>query len=304
MCAKKVTSGSKKTPCPRCHRPVIKLSRHLKTCKGKGQAQPPSQSSVKMSENLFEGQSFASAPQVDILCLQEQANIERMGNVAELADAMEVTAVKIASRLKMSLTLGIRSMAGGQCLFESASDQIFHRVLWLTQGRDEEGNPLMFQEVIDALGNENCSAQSIRQGTVDLLKDNEYAFDKFVFVGPQGEFLSEEARREEFNRQLEELRRDDQYAMAAGDVLIDGMSAFLGLSIVLFRTSTPDKHPINVHVPETFGGTLRHDMPLLLIYDETHSHFEEGRPADMSSDQNLIHVKEIFLEHDYWPFIY
>ena len=81
-------------------------------------------------------------------------------------------------------------MAGGQCLFESGSDQILHRQLWLNQGEDEEDNPLMFQEVIDALG------------------------------------------------------------------------------------------------------------------DETHSHFEEGRPADMLSDQNLIFVKEIFLEHDYWPFRY
>ena len=78
ICAKrKGTSGPKKAVCPRCKREVIKLARHLKKCKGKEQSKPPMERSGEVSENLFEGQSFASAPQVDILCLQEQANIER-----------------------------------------------------------------------------------------------------------------------------------------------------------------------------------------------------------------------------------
>lgn len=306
MCAKKGSSGPKKTKCPLCDREVVKISRHMKACKAKGQDKPPSESStsVKVSKNLFEGHTFADAFQVDILGLREQADIERLKQVEEMANAMEETAVKIASRLNMSLTRGVRSVAGGQCLFESGSDQILHRVLWLTQGEDEEVNSLMFQEVIDDIGTENCSAQSIREGTIDLLKDNDNAFNKFEIEGPQGQILSEEMRREEYNRQLEELRREGQYAMEAGDLMADGMSAFLGLNIVLFRTSTPDTHPIHVHVPQTFGGTLRHDMPLLLIFDADHSHYEEGRPADMASDQNLIYVKEIFLEHDYWPYQY
>ena len=306
VCAAKKTSGQKKAKCPRCEREVVKLSRHLKVCKAKGQEKPPTErsTSVKKSENLFEGQTFADSVQVDILGLQEQADIQRLEQVEEMQNAMEETAVIIASRLKMSLTRGVRSAVRGQCLFESASDQILHRVLWLTQGEDEEGNPLMFQELIDHVGTENLSAQSIREGTVDLLKDNEDAFNKFAFEGRQGEIVTEEVRREEYNRQLEELRREGQYAMEAGDLMADGMSAFLGLNIVLFRTSTPDNHPIHVHVPQTFGGTLRHDMPLLLIYSAEHSHFEEGRPADMASDQNLIYVKEIFLEHDYWPYQY
>ena len=300
VCVKKGTSGAKKTQCPRCSREVVKLTRHLKTCKDKGQPKPPSQ---KHSENLFEGQTFAGASQVDFLALSEQADIERLANVTKMVNDMEETSVKIASRLNISLTRGVRSAAGGQCLFESASDQILNRVLWLTQAEDEEENPLMFQEVIDALGIENLSAQSIREGTVDLLKDNEDAFNKFN-LGPEGDFVTDEVRREEFNRQLEELRKEGQYAMQAGDLMGDGVSALLGLYIVLFRASTPDNHPIHVHSPLTFGGTVRQEMPLLLVFDETHSHYEEGRPADMASDQNLIFVKEIFLEHDYWPYRY
>ena len=43
----------------------------------------------------------------------------------------------------------------------------------MQEDEDGEGNPLMFQELIDDIGMENLSAQSIREGTVDLLSNNE-----------------------------------------------------------------------------------------------------------------------------------
>ena len=155
---------------------------------------------------------------------------------------------------------GVRSVARGQCLFETGSDQILHRVVWLFQDEDvdtNDDNPLMFQEIIDELGLESCSAQSIREGTVDFLSNNESAFGYFDFEGRDGIIYSPEERRTEYNRQLQELRKEGQYAMEAGDLLVDGMSAYLGLYIMVIRTSTPH-HPVQLHYPSTFGGKLKH----------------------------------------------
>ena len=277
-CAKKGTSGLKKTQCPHCKDYIVKLARHLETCKRKNK------------------------PQGDFLT-EDDAEIKRLKHVADMAHDMEETAAIIASRINMSLCRGVSSAARGQCLFECGSDQILHRVLWLAEEEGEE-NPLMFQELIDDIGMENLSAQSIREGTVDLLSNNEMAFERFPIETPGDEILPEEVRRERYAEEMEQLRRGGEYAMGAGDLMADGMSAFLGLYIIMLRSNTPDDHPIQLHIPQTMGGTLRHDMPLLVIYSENRSHYEEARPADMDSDQKLLFVEEIFLENNHWPYRY
>ena len=258
--------------------------------------------SPRKSNILFGGQSFGKIRQGDFLA-EDEAEIDRLQRIAEMANDMEKTAAIIASRINMSLCRGVSSAARGQCLFECGSDQILHRVLWLAEEEGEE-NPLMFQELIDDIGMENLSAQSIREGTVDLLSNNEMAFERFPIETPGDEILPEEVRRERYAEEMEQLRRGGEYAMGAGDLMADGMSAFLGLYIIMLRSNTPDDHPIQLHIPQTMGGTLRHDMPLLVIYSENRSHYEEARPADMDSDQKLLFVKEIFLENHHWPYKY
>ena len=258
--------------------------------------------SPRKSNILFGGQSFGKIRQGDFLA-EDEAEIDRLQRIAEMANDMERTAAIIASRINMSLCRGVSSAARGQCLFECGSDQILHRVLWLAEEEGEE-NPLMFQELIDDIGMENLSAQSIREGTVDLLSNNEMAFERFPIETPGDEILPEEVRRERYAEEMEQLRRGGEYAMGAGDLMADGMSAFLGLYIIMLRSNTPDDHPIQLHIPQTMGGTLRHDMPLLVIYSENRSHYEEARPADMDSDQKLLFVEEIFLENNHWPYRY
>ena len=306
-CVKRIHSKKKK--CPLCHKLVANSNTHLKTCKAKtikerkrvtGSVDSDPQSLSLSHQNVVDHMMQY------IAVSEDDAEVERLEQLEIMIKAMEGTAVMFTSRMNISLMRGVRSIARGQCLFETGSDQILHRVVWLFQDEDvdtNDHNPLMFQEIIDELGLESCSAQSIREGTVDFLSNNESAFGYFDFEGRDGIIYSAEERRTEYNRQLQELRKEGQYAMEAGDLLVDGMSAYLGLYIMVIRTSTPH-HPVQLHYPSTFGGILKHDMPLLLLYDGNHSHFEEGRTSDMMSDLNLLFATEIFLEKNHWPYKY
>ena len=83
--------------------------------------------------------------------------------------------------------------------------------------------------------------------------------------------------------------------MSAADLMVDGVCAFLRLPIVIMRTSSPVDYPFDLHIPECLGVSSRLDCPpLLLLYDHNHSHYEEARPQDISSETQLILLKEIF----------
>ena len=177
----------------------------------------------------------------------------RLEKVEEIVREMEVASVKIASREGICLRIGIRTMANGQCLFESVSAQLSHR---RPQDRDET-EPLVFQSVLDDLGTEGRTGQLeqfIRVKVVEFLLDNDLAFDRFEHSGAQGEVLPLGERREEYKRQLNQLRGENQYAMAAGDLMVDGICAVLGVNILIMRTNTPDEHPFDLHTPASLGG--------------------------------------------------
>ena len=227
---------------------------------------------------------------------QVQAEVERLGTIEALVDGMHQTAARTASSLGISLREGIRSMARGQCTFEAVESQILNR-------RRGEGLPLLYQDMIQELGAEHFNAQTLRERTVDLLEENERALPLFICTGPGGEFVSEEERRQEFMRQLAALRQRDQYAYSAADLLLDGLSLFLGLNILVINTSTPEELPISFHTPGRLGGDAvqaRHESPLILIYDRDATHYEEARPLDEASEARLLTVQEHFMEHGVW----
>ena len=89
--------------------------------------------------------------------------------------------------------------------------------------------------------------------------------------------------------------------MGAGDLLIDGVSAVLGVNILIMMTNTPDKHPFDLHTPAALGGELKHQSPIFLMYSQAGSHYEEARPLDAASEAKLLVVQETFLKHSYWP---
>ena len=139
---------------------------------------------------------------------------------------------------------------------------------------------------------------------MEFLWDNELAFERFVHTGPQGEPLPTGERRKEYERQLNELRKDNQYAMGAGDLLIDGVSAVLGVNILIMRTDTPNQHPFDMHTPALLGGESKHNSPIFLSFSERKTHYEEARPLDAASEAKLLVVQETFLEHNHWPYQY
>ena len=144
----------------------------------------------------------------------------------------------------------------------------------------------------------------IRIKVVEFLFDNDLAFERFVHTGSQGEFLPDDERRKEYERQLEKLRQENQYAMGAGDLLIDGICAVLGVNILIMRTNTPDNHPFDLHTPAALGGELKHQSPIFLMYSAAGSHYEEARPMDAASEAKLLLVQKTYLEHNYWPYKY
>ena len=157
--------------------------------------------------------------------------------------------------------------------------------------------------MLDVLDNEGCKEgfdQFIRIKVVEFLWDNELAFERFEL----GEAVPTGERREEYQRQLNELRKRDQYAMAAADLLIDGASAVLGVNILIMRTDTPDKHMFDLHTPAALGAELKHNSPIFLMFSAAASHYEEARPLDAASEAKLLDVQETYLKHNHWPHQY
>ena len=79
--------------------------------------------------------------------------------------------------------------------------------------------------------------------------------------------------------------------MEAGDLMIDGTCAVLGVNILIMRTDTPDTHPFDMHTSAAFGGELKHKSPIFLMYSAAASHYEEARPLDAASEANLLVVQ-------------
>ena len=86
--------------------------------------------------------------------------------------------------------------------------------------------------------------------------------------------------------------------------MVDGICAALGVNILIMRTDTPDDHPFDLHTPTAFGGQLKQESPVFLMFDAAKSHFEEARPLDEASEAKLLVVQETFLKHNLWPFKY
>ena len=293
-CESKKQSSRKKKKCENCGSEVVNLGLHLESCLKRKLKTPPIPTSSLTQQGKF-GPLLTKH--------EEQAETDRLKNVEKMVQEMEVASVKIASRVGISLRLGIRTMANGQCLFECTSAQLLHR-------RPQDGDesvPLVFQSVVDELAMEGCKEefeQLIRVKVVEFLFDNDLAFERFEHTGAQGEALPLGQRREAYEAQLIELRNKNQYAMGAGDLMIDGICAVLGVNILIMRTNTPNRHPFDLHTPAALGGEPRHKSPIFLMYSVAGSHFEEARPLDSASEANLLVVQETFLKHNYWPVQY
>jgi hypothetical protein len=216
--------------------------------------------------------------------------VERLQQIAILAQQMEDTSVEIASKLSVSLTRGIRSAGRGQCMFECTSDQILNRIAEIERGTIDglQSQELMFQNLIDAFGRENLEAQAIREGVVNFLSDNPMSFGKFDWDAP-----TEEDRWAEYHRQLAILKVEGEYAIAAGDLMLEGICGYLGVNILILMTSTADKHPFQILTSVAFGGgEFQRTPPLLFQFDRAGSHYEEARPADWESDTNILLLQE------------
>ena len=296
---KKKKRERKKNQCPNCNREFINLPSHLKLCLPKNTQPPPAMASSLTHQERF-GLPMTIAEQE-----QEEA---RLRKIAELAAEMELVSATIASREGISLKEGIKTFAAGQCLPESVAAQLLHRRL---QDGDDSG-PLVFQSLVDQLINiegkeREDLEQVIRFKVVDFLWDNDLALDRFVYNPPglaNNEYVPPAEKREAYQQQLNDLRRKDQYAMSAGDLMIDGISAALGVNILIMRIDTPDNHPFDLHTPTALGGQLREESPIFLMFSEARSHFEEARPADAASEAKLLVIQQTFASHGFWPFKY
>ena len=227
--------------------------------------------------------------------IEVDTEVVRLRQMAVLQQQMEDTAVVIASNFAVSLTRGIRSVGRGQCLFECTSDQILNRIAEIERGASDGllSQELMFQNLIEAFGRENLQPQVIREGVIDFLWDNKKSFDRFHWHGP-----TEQDRWTEYHRQLESMRVEGEYAMEAGDLMVEGICGYLGVNVLLLNTSTPDQRPLQLSTSVAFGGgEFQRIPPLLFLFDEISSHYEEARPADWESDTNMLLVQEImFME--------
>ena len=233
---------------------------------------------------------------------EEQADAEvlRLGHLQELFDRMMRNSIQIGSRIGVSVRSGVRNVARGQCLFEAVSSHLRKR-------RPAEGLPLVFQEIIDDLGEDYIDHQRLREGAVAVLENSEDALEMFNISGRNldwEEFLTVEERRQEFKKQMNALKKSGEYACDAADLLVVGLSLYLGLNIVLMRTSTPDILPLSLNRPEQLRGDesrSRIRPPILLAYDQNSSHYEDIWPADEASEEKLQEAAEHYMEHNVWP---
>ena len=308
-CEGKTKGKRKRKICDYCGNGFANLPIHFKSCSNrklqlKGEQLPSCDSSQQTApepQGSGAEDNYQRIQQEEFTENELQEEIVRQGNVASTFDQMANTAVQMASVLGMSLVQGVRSAMTGQCLLESVADQLFHR-------KPQEDEQLVFGKLIEEIGEEQCSHQNLRLNVVNLLMDSEAAFNRFAYEAPGGALLSEEEaqrhRREEWTRQLEALKERGQYALSAGDLMVDGICAFLGLSIVILRTSSPAKHPFDVHTPECLGGHTREEYPpLLLMFSEEHSHYEEARPQDVASEITLMLLFELYTTEERLAFL-
>ena len=301
ICETKEKGKRKRKICDYCGNGFINLFSHLKTCpkrknqlKGEQLSAPEPQSSTAdnnyqrlESDNSYEGLQHEGFTEQEV-----QAEIFRLGNVAATFQQMASTAVQMASMMGMTLVEGVRSASTGQCLFEAVADQLLNR-------KPQEDEQPVFGTIVEELGEEQCTHQQLRLHVTNLLREREEAFDRFNFNPPDRALLSEEEalrqRREEWAKQLETLKKGGQYAMDAADLMVDAICAFLGLNMVILRTSSPVEHPFDVHTPQCLGGRAREGYPpLLLMFDEAKAHYEEARPQDVESEKRLMVLFELY----------
>ena len=296
---KKKKTNRKKNQCPNCNREFFNLPSHLKLCLAKKTQPPP-----VVASSLTHQERFG----LPMTIAEQEQEVGRLRKIAELVEEMELVSATIASREGISLKGGIKTFAAGQCLLESVAAQLLHRRL---QDIDES-EPLLFQSLVDQLINiegkqREDLAQAIRIKMVDFLWDNDLALDRFVYNPPDladNEYVPLAEKREAYQQQLNDLRRKDQYAMSAGDLMIDGISAALGVNILIMRIDTPDNHPFDLHTPTALGGQLKEESPIFLMFSEARSHFEEARPSDAASEAKLLVIQQTFDSHGFWPFKY
>ena len=278
----KKDSKRKKKKCEFCGTEVVNLPIHLTSCKA-GQGKNTTEKKSSQDQIAIQDTALNEAE------LQEE--VVRQRQLYESVDNMMTTAVLMGIEVNITLVPGVRTAATGSCLVEAVSDQINNR-------KPLEEEELTFSEVLNDLGKDQCTHERLRENVVDLLETNEEAFKRFT-IAQEGKDLSEEEltelRREAWANELDKLRQRGEYNVSAADLMVDGVCAFLRLPIVIMRTSSPVDYPFDLHIPECLGVNSRLDCPpLLLLYDHNHSHYEEARPQDISSETQLILLKEIF----------
>ena len=225
-----------------------------------------------------------------------ETEVERLGQIKEVKDRMLEAAKKIGRSIGVSVREGVENAGRGQCLFETVSSQILER-------KSKDGRK--FQFLIDKYGEDFFTPSNLRAGTVALLENSPAALGFFNWepegIGSQ-ETLSLEQRRAELQKQLDALKRDGQYAYAAGDLLLPGLSAYLGLHITLIGTSAPSP-PLQLIRPQALGGdeSLCAITPILLAFDERAQHYEDFWPEDEESESALMAATLDVMQGRHWP---
>ena len=226
-----------------------------------------------------------------------KAEVERLGQIKEVKDRMLEAAKKIGRSIGVSIREGVENAGRGECLFETVSSQILER-------KSEDGRK--FQFLINKYGKDFFTPKNLRAGTVALLENNPHALQYFNWT-PEGlgsqETLSPEQRRAEFQKQLEALKKDGQYAYAAGDLLLPGLSAYLGLNITLIGTSAQTS-PLTLFRPKVLGGDESLCIitpPILLAFDDMALHYEDFWPEDEKSESMLMAATRRVMEGGQWP---
>ena len=227
---------------------------------------------------------------------EAEAEVERLGQIEEVKKRMLEAAQKIGRSISVTIREGVGNAGRGQCLFEAVSDQILKR-------KSKDGRT--FQFLIEKYGEEFFTPSNLRAGTVALLENNPHSLNWFNWT-PEGigsqETLPLEERRAEFKKQLEALKADGQYAFAAGDLLLPGLSAYLGLNITLIGTSAQSP-PLQLIRPQVHGGDeslCGITPPILLAFDDMALHYEDFWPEDEESESALMAATLRVMEGGHW----
>ena len=215
----------------------------------------------------------------------DDAEVLRLEQLEQRVNAMIDAAKLIMKEHNIDILGGMRNAASGDCLFECILSQLLQR-------KCEDKGTLLFKDIIEELNIIENGEAKLRNAVIDLLDKNEIAYS---FYSPIIGESTEEERREKWNQQLLTLRENNQYAMDAADLLVNGLAAVLGLDIILVLSNSAEDNSNNlsVHPPTVFGGRLTCPDPIVLIFDRIGGHYEDIRPVRTNDCIELKNLSKV-----------